>query len=74
MGKMSLSILCLVIALAVPTSAYSRGGTPYRHAEPYFVHPDRHKTHNWAPVIVYSSEHHHYHETYHPRYGESPRR
>ena len=29
-------------------------------------HPDRHKTHSWAPVIVYSPEHGHYHKTYHP--------
>jgi hypothetical protein len=42
-----------------------KGGT-YHHPEPYVVHPDKHKTHSWAPVIVYSSEHGHYHLTYHP--------
>jgi hypothetical protein len=31
------------------------------------VHPDKPKTHRWAPVIVYSPEHHHYHLTYPPR-------
>ena len=29
-------------------------------------HYDGHKTHSWMPVIVYSSEHGHYHLTYHP--------
>jgi hypothetical protein len=63
-GKLSLSILCIGAALAVAPSAHARG--TYHHSEPYVVHPDRHKTHSWAPVIVYSPEHHHYHLTYHP--------
>jgi hypothetical protein len=69
MGKVSLSALCAVAALAIAASAYAKGGT-YHHAEPYVEHPDRHKTHSWAPVIVYSAAHHHYHKTYHP--NESP--
>ncbi len=64
MGKLSLSILWFAAALAVSTSAYA-GGT-YHRSEPYVEHPDRHKTHSWAPVIVYSPEHGHYHKTYHP--------
>jgi hypothetical protein len=69
MGKVSLSALCAAAALAIAASAYAKGGT-YHHAEPYVEHPDRHKTHSWAPVIVYSSVHHHYHKTYHP--NEAP--
>jgi hypothetical protein len=38
----------------------------YHHSEPYFVHADKHKTHSWKPVIVYSAAHGHYHLTYHP--------
>jgi hypothetical protein len=53
MGK--LSLLCAAAGFAIATSAYARGGT-YHHPEPYVVHPDRHKTHSWAPVIVYSPE------------------
>jgi hypothetical protein len=64
-GKLSLSVLCSAIALAIATSAYAKGGT-YHHAEPYVVHPDKHKTHSWAPVMVYSAAHGHYHLTYHP--------
>ena len=64
-GKPSLSLLCIGAALAVATGAYAKGGT-YHHPEPYVVHPDKHKTHSWAPVIVYSPEHHHDHQTYHP--------
>jgi hypothetical protein len=64
MGKLSLSILWFGAALAVASSAYARG--TYHRSEPYVQHPDRHKTHSWAPVIVYSPEHGHYHKTYHP--------
>jgi hypothetical protein len=64
MGKLSLSILCLGATLAVATGAYAHGA--YHHREAYVEHPDRHKTHSWAPVIVYSPEHGHYHKTYHP--------
>lgn len=64
MGKLSLWILCFCAALAIATSAHARG--TYHHAEPYFVHPDPHKTHSWTPVVVYSQEHGHYHLTYHP--------
>jgi hypothetical protein len=66
MGKLLLAILCLGAALAVATSVYARGGT-YHHPEPYAVHSDEHKTHNWAPVIVYSADHSHYHLTYRQR-------
>lgn len=66
MGKLSLSLLCAAAGFAIATSAYARGGT-YHHPEPYVVHPDKHKTHSWAPVIAYSPEHGHYHLTYHPR-------
>jgi hypothetical protein len=65
MGKVSLSMLCGAAALAMTASADARGGT-YHHPEPYAVHSDRHKTHSWAPVIVYSPQHGHYHLTYHP--------
>jgi hypothetical protein len=65
MGKLFLSMLCGATALAMATSADARGGT-YHHPEPYVVHFDGHKTHSWTPVIVYSSEHGHYHLTYHP--------
>ena len=64
MGKLSLSTLCIAALLAAATDASARG--TYHHSEPYAVHPDAHKTHSWAPVIVYSPEHHHYHLTYHP--------
>jgi hypothetical protein len=53
------------MALAIASSADARGGT-YHHSEPYFVHADKHKTHSWKPVIVYSAAHGHYHLTYHP--------
>jgi hypothetical protein len=66
MGKLLLSGLYAAVALAIATSAHARGGT-YHHSEPYAVHPDRHKTHSWAPVVVYSPEHGHYHLTYHPQ-------
>ena len=66
MGKLLLAILCLGAALAVATSGYARGGT-YHHPEPYAVQSDGHKTHSWAPVIMYSAEHGHYHLTYHQR-------
>jgi hypothetical protein len=65
MGKLSLSVLCTAVSFAIAASAYARGGT-YHHPEPYVEHPDKHKTHSWAPVIVYSSAHGHYHKTYHP--------
>jgi hypothetical protein len=65
MGKLSLSVLCAVAALAIATNAHARGGT-YHHPEPYAVHPDKHKTHSWTPVVVYSAAHSHYHLTYHP--------
>jgi hypothetical protein len=64
MGKLLLSMLCFGSALAIATSAYARG--TYHHSEPYVEHPDRHKTHCWASVIVYSPEHHHYHKTCDP--------
>jgi hypothetical protein len=64
MSKLSLWILFSGVALSIATSAYARG--TYHHSEPYVEHPDKHKTHNWAPVIVYSPEHQHYHKTYHP--------
>ena len=69
MGKLLLSMLCFGSALAIATSAYARG--TYHHSEPYVEHPDRHKTHSWAPVIVYSPEHGHYHKTYHPHWPET---
>ena len=69
MGKLSLSILWFGVALGVSTSAYAPG--TYHRSEPYVEHPDRHKTHSWAPVIVYSPEHHHYHKTYHPHWPET---
>jgi hypothetical protein len=65
MGKLLLSALCSAVALAIATSACAKGGT-YHHPEPYVQHSDAHKTHSWAPVIVYSPEHGHYHKTYHP--------
>ena len=65
MGKLSVLLLCLGAALAIATSADARG--TYHHSEPYVVHPDKHKSHNWAPVKVYSPAHHHYHLTYHPQ-------
>jgi len=68
-GNLSLSLLCIGAALVVTTSAYARG--TYHHSEPYVVHSERHKAHNWAPVIVYSLEHHHYHLTYHPHQAAS---
>jgi hypothetical protein len=58
-------VLCAAVALAIASSADARGGT-YHHSEPYFVHADKHKTHSWKPVIVYSAAHGHYHLTYHP--------
>jgi hypothetical protein len=64
MRKLSLSVLCAAAALAIATNAYARG--TYHHSEPYAVHPDKHKTHRWEPVVVYSPEHGHYHLTYHP--------
>ena len=64
MRKLSLGMLCIGMALAIATSAYARG--TYHHSEPYVVHPDKHKTHSWAPVKVYSAAHGHYHLTYHP--------
>ena len=66
MGKLSPLVLCVATGVAIATSACARGGT-YHHPEPYVVHPDRHKTHSWAPVKEYSPEHGHYHLTYHPR-------
>jgi hypothetical protein len=65
MRKASITLLCAASALAITTSASARGGT-YHHQEAYVEHPDKHKTHSWAPVIVYSPEHGHYHKTYHP--------
>jgi hypothetical protein len=65
MGRLSLSMLCFAAALVVATSGHAKGGT-YHHSDPYFVHPDPHKTHSYAPVVVYSAQHHHYHLTYHP--------
>ncbi len=67
MGKLSFWILCFGAMLAIATSACARG--TYHHSEPYVEHPDPHKTHSWAPVVVYSPEHHHYHKTYHPQSG-----
>jgi hypothetical protein len=64
MGKLSFWILCFGAMLAIATSACARG--TYHHSEPYVEHPDKHKFHSWAPVIVYSPEHGHYHKTYHP--------
>jgi hypothetical protein len=64
MGKLSLSVFCAAAALAIATSADARG--TYHHSEPYVVHPDKHKSHSWAPVKVYSATHGHYHLTYHP--------
>jgi hypothetical protein len=64
MGKLSLSVFCAAAALAIPSSAHARG--TYHHAEPYVVHLDKHKSHSWAPVKVYSAAHGHYHLTYHP--------
>ena len=69
MGKLSFWILCFGAMLAIATSACARG--TYHHSEPYVEHPDPHKTHSWAPVIVYSPEHHHYHKTYHPHWPET---
>jgi hypothetical protein len=63
--KVSITLLCAAGALAIATSANAKGGT-YHHQEPYVEHPDKHKTHSWAPVIVYSPAHGHYHKTYHP--------
>ena len=37
------------------TSAYAKGGI--HMSEPHPVHPDRHKTPGWAPVIVYPPGH-----------------
>jgi hypothetical protein len=65
MSKLSLSMLCGSAILAIATGADARGGT-YHHPEPYVVHSDGHKTHSWAPVIVYSPAHGHCHLTYHP--------
>ena len=59
-------VLCAATVLAIATSAYARGGT-YHHPEPYVVHPDKHKSHSWAPVKVCSAAHGHYHLTYHPQ-------
>jgi hypothetical protein len=59
--RVFLAICFMVVA---GQTAIARG--TYHHAEPYAVHPDRHKTHSWAPVIVYSLAHGHYHLTYHP--------
>ena len=64
MLRPSLSIMCVGVVLAIAPAAHA-GGT-YHHPEPYVVHPDRHKTHSWAPVIVYSPKHGHYHLTYPP--------
>jgi hypothetical protein len=59
MSKPLLWVLCAAAALA---SAHARG--TYHHSEPYVEHPDKHKGDSWAPVIVYSPEHHHYHKTH----------
>jgi hypothetical protein len=58
------SIMCVGVVLAIAPAVHAAG--TYHHPEPYVVHPDRHKTHSWAPVIVYSPKHGHYHLTYHP--------
>jgi hypothetical protein len=59
--RLFLAIACLIVA---GHTAMARG--TYHRSEPYVEHPDKHKTHSWAPVIVYSSAHGHYHKTYHP--------
>jgi hypothetical protein len=64
MSKLSLSVLCATTVLAIATSANARG--TYDQPEPYVEHSDKHKTHSWPPVIVYSAGHGHYHKTYHP--------
>ena len=56
------AIVCLMVVAG--NTAMARG--TYHHPESYVEHPDMHKTHSWAPVIVYSAEHGHYHKTYHP--------
>jgi len=61
--QLQLIFTLIVLAVESVTPAAARG--TYHHSEPYVVHPDKHKTHSWAPVIVYSPEHHHYHLTYH---------
>ena len=52
------------LMLVAGQTAMARG--TYHHPETYVEHPDRHKTHSWAPIIVYSPTHGHYHKTYHP--------
>ncbi len=72
MGKLWLGMLCfgmtlgmaLGLALGLAASANARG--TYHHSEPYYVQPDPHRTHGWAPVVGYSPEHGHYHLTHHP--------
>ena len=65
MGELSSWLLCISMVIAVAPDAYARGGT-YNRSEPVFIPPDKHKTHHWAPFVVYSPEHRHYHLTYHP--------
>ena len=60
--RLFLVIACFMVVAA--HTAVARG--TYHHPEPYVEHPDKHKTHSWAPVIVYSPQHGHYHKTYHP--------
>ena len=64
--KLWLWVLCVGMALTISGGADARGGT-YHPPEPYFIHPDQHKTHQRAPVAQYSPEHRHYHLTYHPQ-------
>jgi len=66
MRKLSLWMLCIGMALAIATSAHARGGS-YHHRDPVFIAPDKHKTHQRAPVVRYSPAHRHYHLTYHPQ-------
>ena len=65
MRKLSLVVGCIGMALVMADNAHARGNTA-SHSGPYVVHRDKHKTHSWAPVRVYSAAHHHYHLTYHP--------
>ncbi len=66
MRKLSLWMLCIGMGLAIATSAHARGGS-YHHHDPVFIPADKHKTHQRAPVVLYSPDHHHYHLTYHPQ-------
>jgi hypothetical protein len=62
--RLFLAIVCFMVI--VGHTAMARG--TYHRSEPYVDHTstDKHKTHSWAPVIVYSPAHGHYHKTYHP--------